>query len=74
MATATIRPGAVSWRSGFDDYRHAVASVRPARAACGARIRAERFDRPDHQRCISCLTLVGIDVTARVAPPTSAAR
>lgn len=51
-ATATLRPAATGWRSGFDGQRHRPADAR--RAVCGEPIREQRWDRPDWKRCLAC--------------------
>lgn len=44
-----------TWRSGDDNLRHAYLSTsRGATAVCGAKLRAERFDNPEHVRHLEC--------------------
>jgi hypothetical protein len=63
--TATLRPAATGWRSGFDHQQHA-----PADASDRGLRRADpeqRYDRPDFPRCIECIATAGIVVAAPAA-------
>lgn len=59
-ATATLRPAATGWRSGFDAQQHAPADARTA--VCGEQVRDRRWDRPDWPRCLECVATAGIVV------------
>lgn len=71
MAASTMRPAAPVWRAGADGDAHAIVARGDRRYACGERVLDERFAHPTagRGRCIDCLVVVGIDVTARDPGP-----
>jgi len=63
--SATIRPAAPVWLASSDGIGHARQAPKNWNAACGRRLVLERLAHPVRERCLSCLEVVGIDVTLR---------
>lgn len=46
----------VGWRAGYDNRQHIVLVDNPrGRAFCGVYVKPIRYDRPDWDRCKTCL-------------------